>query len=135
MKYLLDTHILIWFLKGDNSFLTDEVINLIENIENKIYFSIVSLWEVAIKYSKNPSSIGISAENLAKLCLKANFYELLINKEHIFTLNGLKLANDDIKHGDPFDRMLIAQSKFEKMVLITHDSKIKLYNEKYVMIV
>jgi len=135
MKYLLDTHILIWFLKGDKSVLSDDIIELIKDSDNEVYYSVASLWEVAIKYSKKPELIGISADNLAKLCEKADMQELPIKKEHVFALNTLKLEDAAPKHEDPFDRILVAQAKQDKIMLITHDSKIKWYNEQYIMIV
>ena len=135
MRYLLDTHILIWVLKGETSFLSNEVKNLIEDASNDIFYSSVSVWEVAIKYAIKPESLGVSAENLVKLCVKAKMKELTLAKEHIFELDSLKLAEEAPKHKDPFDRILIAQAKRENMIFISHDSKFKWYNEKNIMII
>ena len=53
MKILCDTHILIWFLTGDDQ-LSVKARAIIENEENEIYFSLVSVWEISIKHSRKP---------------------------------------------------------------------------------
>lgn len=64
MRILLDTHILLWALSNDRR-LPGKARNLIENEENEIYYSIISLWEVEIKRLAHPDAMPVSAKELA----------------------------------------------------------------------
>lgn len=134
MKILLDTHILLWTL-SDDARLSDKARKLIENEENDIYYSIVSLWEVEIKHLLHPDVMTISAEELTKYCEQSGFQELLIREKHIFALAGLKREEGTPPHKDPFDRMLICQADTENMIFVTHDSLIPGYNEPCIVAV
>lgn len=123
MKILLDTHILLWAISNDARLL-EKARKLIENEENEIYYSIVSLWEVEIKRLAHPEVMPISAEQLAVYCEQSGFQRLLIREKHIFALEGLKREENAPPHKDPFDRMLICQAETENMMFITHDSLI-----------
>jgi PIN domain nuclease of toxin-antitoxin system len=118
MKYLLDTHILLWSLH-EPSKLNRKTQDVISNTNNIIFVSTSTLWELQIK-----KSIGkISLPNNFSLLLEQGGYELLDMKvEHINKLNELPLI-----HKDPFDRMLIAQSICENIPLITNDREIMKY--------
>ena len=61
MKILLDTHILLWTISNDLK-LPEKARKLIENEENEIYYSIVSLWEVELKRLAHPDAMPVSAE-------------------------------------------------------------------------
>ncbi len=67
MKILLDTHILLWAISNDVK-LPEKARKLIENDENEIYYSIVSLWEVELKRLAHPDAMPVSAEELAEYC-------------------------------------------------------------------
>lgn len=54
MKYLLDTHILLWAVDNPDEKLSNEVADIIFNPDNEIYFSTISIWEATIKRMKNP---------------------------------------------------------------------------------
>ena len=111
MKILLDTHILLWYLWGDKS-LSERCKILIDNPENTKLFSIISLWEIAIK-----NSIG-------KLDLKGRIEDLIpeqvillpIRPEHIYHVQTMPFH-----HKDPFDRLLAAQSIIERVPLLSGD--------------
>ena len=135
MNYLLDTNILIGALNGKRDSIPEEVIALIDDEKNGIFFSIASVWEVAIKHIKNSSLMPVSPENLVKICNKIGFNLLSLTCDQIFTLKKLRLADGAPDHKDPFDRILMAQAKHEKMTLITTDSTLRWYNEKNIMIV
>jgi PIN domain nuclease of toxin-antitoxin system len=121
MKYLLDTHILLWSL-NEPSKLNRKTQKLISNTNNIVFVSTSTLWELQIK-----KSIGkISLPDNFSLLLEQGGYELLdIKVEHINKLNEIPLI-----HKDPFDRMLIAQSICENTTLITSDSEIIKYELK-----
>jgi PIN domain nuclease of toxin-antitoxin system len=117
MKALLDTHIVLWYVTDDNK-LRQEVIDLIENQENQIYISIASLWEMSIKASIGKLNLTQPIEDF----IGQNIHLLPIGLEHITAIQSLPFH-----HRDPFDRMLIAQSMVENLVLVSEDSQFKNY--------
>lgn len=134
MKILLDTHILLWALSNDKR-LPVKARKLIENEDNEIYFSIISLWEVEMKRLAHPEGMPISAEELTEYCEQSGFQRILIREKHIFALSGLKREEGAPPHRDPFDRMLICQASTENMLFVTHNSLIPGYNEPYILAV
>lgn len=132
MKILLDTHIALWVI-ADTSKLSDEVIKLLEKESNEVFYSMVSVWEVAIKHIIKPENMPVSEEEFVRLCEDTGLTRLPIEAGHIFLLKTLSRPNDAPKHNDPFDRLLIAQAKNENLVLLTHDSQFSYYGEKCVM--
>lgn len=135
MRYLLDTHILIWTLSGKEGLLPRNVAEMIDAPENEICYSSVSIWEVAIKNAVRPGQTGVSADTLARLCDKVGMREVPMTSRHALTVSTLSRSEDAPAHKDPFDRMLIAQAKAEGMLLVTHDVKLKDYGETCVMLV
>ena len=134
MKILLDTHILLWALSNDDR-LSKKARRIIENPENDIYYSIVSLWEVELKKIAHPDLMPLCAKELAEYCEQCGFNKLPIKDKHIYILSDLKRGETEPTHKDPFDRMLICQASSENMMLITHDSLLSGYNEPCVLIV
>lgn len=128
MKILCDTHILIWFLTGDDQ-LSVKARAIIENEENEIYFSLVSVWEISIKRSRKPQHISLSPQRFIELCESQGFLEYPIEQRHILAVDTLKRPVITPEHHDPFDKLLIAQAKIDKLTFITHDSLIPDYNE------
>lgn len=118
MKYLLDTHIYLWWLNDDTQ-LSDSIKNYLSNTNNDIFVSAVSFWEISIKH------------RLGKLPMKTSFTSLYDNLQ--FTLMPITIKHvlevDTLPnyHKDPFDRMLVAQARVEKCTIITNDPKIKDY--------
>ena len=129
MKYLLDTHIILWALLDDKS-LDKKVKELILNKNNEIYYSTVSSWEVEIKHQKD-KNFKLTGEQLAFLCDQNYLLNIAIKNNHI---NKLKDIENKVNK-DPFDRMLLAQAKAENMILITHDKKFKNYDKNNILIV
>lgn len=128
MKILLDTHILLWAV-ADTAKLSEEVVELLESKENEVFYSMASVWEVAIKHKIRPEQMPVSEEIFVKLCQETGFAPLSIKPEHIFLLKTLARPENAPKHNDPFDRMLLAQAKYEKLRFITHDSMLPYYGE------
>lgn len=128
MKLLLDTHVAMWSIAG-YELLDKKIYEMIMNPDNDIYYSTVTPWEIEIKHLKRPDKIKISGEQFADLCEQARFINLNIKNEHISELKNIVSKDKKQKHNDPFDKMLLAQARYENLVLVTHDKKFKLYND------
>ena len=131
MKYLLDTHIILWALVNDAR-LSRKVKEIILDSGNSIYYSTISPWEVEIKHLKDPN-FRLSGEQLIFLCDQNGLLNLSVQNEHIRELKNLN--QPQVQHKDLFDKMLLAQARYENMILITHDSKFRQYDYKHLMIV
>lgn len=132
MRILLDTHIALWSV-ADTSKLSDEVIKILEEERNEVFYSVASVWEVAIKHKIKPKDMPVSEEEFVELCENTGFTRLPIETEHIFLIKSLTRCKGAPKHNDPFDRMLLAQAKCENLKLFTHDSQFPYYGENCVM--
>ena len=117
MKYLLDTHTLIWFLTGDKK-LSDKARSLIDNPNNRKFLSIASLWELAIKVSLGKLALNKPFERLFPEQLHFNRIEIL----DITVDNLIKLTTLPFHHRDPFDRLIIAQAFSEELPIISTDT-------------
>lgn len=116
MSYLLDTHILLWWLFNDPK-LNEECRDIIRHPNHNILVSSVSAWEIATKYriGKLPEAKFL-VEHYQDILHQAKFNELTITVAH-----ALRAGNLPILHRDPFDRMLMAQAELEKLPIITYD--------------
>lgn len=132
MRYLLDTHIVLWELIGDEH-LSKETRHAIEDLKNEVYYSTVSAWEIEIKHLKN-EDFKLSSEQFTFLCDQNGLHNIQITNKHISELKNIK-KNKNIKHNDPFDKMLLAQAISENMILITHDKKFAAYSNSNIMLV
>lgn len=120
--YLLDTHAIIWYVTGNNE-LSPIARNIMET--KRCFFSYVSLWEIAIKQAKGTLQFDIDIPRLKSVLENEEFVYLPATEydaERIKTLPDI--------HKDPFDRLLIAQSIENGLIIVTTDSKIPLYNVK-----
>ena len=122
MKYLLDTHTLIWFLMGDKK-LSDKARGLIDNPDNRKFLSIASLWEIAIKVSLGKLALNKPFEKLFPEQLHFNRIEIL----DITVDNLIKLTTLPFHHRDPFDRLIIAQALVEELPIIGTDAAFDAY--------
>jgi len=118
MKYLLDTHILLWWLSEPKK-LSKKAQSIIQDRRVTIYVSSASFWEIAIKNSMGRINMP---RNLLQILESENLTLLPINPEE--TLGVIDLP--DI-HKDPFDRLLIAQAKYYDLIFITRDKIIVEY--------
>jgi PIN domain nuclease of toxin-antitoxin system len=122
MKLLVDTHILLW-MSGMSWRLPQKARGLLENIENEVFFSTISIWEIAIKSSlPRFPDFSVDAEKLRRTLIDQGYLELPLMGEHAVAVGGLPHI-----HGDPFDRILIAQSLVEGLSLITVDKTVARY--------
>ena len=133
MNVLLDTHFILWFAKGDSR-LPNDLLEIIEDPGNGVFVSEVSMLEIAIKHAKNPKAMPYSAEDVERLCGEAAFELRPLTREAIFAYGRLAFDKVGDLHKDPFDRLLIAQAKTERLTLATHDRILALYGEPSVMV-
>lgn len=96
----------------------------LEDPENEVFFSAASLWEIAIKSALRRDDFQIDPEGILAVMPETGFIELPIRARH--TVEVARLA---MIHKDPFDRLLIAQSRLEPMILLTNDVVLTQYWE------
>ena len=126
MRLLLDTHVLVWCLSGDRK-LPPATAELVRDPATDVYFSAVSIWEVAIK-----SALGkmrVDANVMLKYLVDEGFKELPVMARHTVATATLPMH-----HRDPFDRLLVAQSRMESLRLLTDDKIMALYGEPVVLV-
>ena len=123
MNLLLDTHAFLWFIEGSDK-LSERARGLIEDQENERYFSVGSLWEMAIKVSIGKLDVPLPFTRLVREHVRGNANSIL----------GVRAAHLDMQrslpfhHRDPFDRMVIAQAKEEEMKVVGRDEKFDHYD-------
>lgn len=120
MKYLLDTHAILWYL-FDSENLSKTALEIINN--EFCYYSKVSLWEIAIKQTRNLLQYENSIQDIINACKEDEFEELLVSGNSLDLIKSLP----DI-HRDPFDRLLITMAQENDLTIVTKDSKIPLYD-------
>jgi len=123
MRYLLDTHILLWFLQEPEK-LPPGTLAIIEEAGGEAAVSIASLWEIAVKVSLNKLSLPRSYGELFPRSVTDSGLTLLpIEPQHLVAVSQLPFH-----HRDPFDRLLIAQAQVEELTLISNDPLISQYD-------
>ena len=122
MRLLLDTHAFLWFLNGDPR-LSKRARHAMEDEASELFLSTASVWEMAIKAGLERLTLPSSVEEYVAEKIAEGFRILPIEWTHAAAVQQLPAH-----HRDPFDRLLIAQSKEEDMSLVTGDSVFKAYN-------
>lgn len=120
MKLLLDTHVLLWWLKDPDE-LRAEARQRIRSSKNTVYYSAVNIWEIVIK-----SALGKLPP------LDQGFVETALSEDAILPLpvspdHAWAVMQLPPHHADPFDRLLIAQAQHESLRLVTRDGQFKSY--------
>lgn len=115
MRLLLDTHVLLWAV-GMSARLSAATRQMLETPDNEVYYSAANLWEIAIKSSLRRTDFQVDPEQLLTVLPTMDFTELPITARHAAAVARLPPL-----HRDPFDRLLIAQSQVEPMILLTND--------------
>ncbi|MBW2427319.1 MAG: type II toxin-antitoxin system VapC family toxin [Deltaproteobacteria bacterium] len=118
MNLLLDTHVLLWWLDASPT-LSEKATSSIADGNNLIFVSAAVIWEIRIKQALRKLTIP---DNFRKVLDQQPFEMLAITAEHAHAVGNLPAY-----HRDPFDRMLIAQAKIERMTIVTRDTIIKHY--------
>ena len=124
MKYLLDTHAILWYFFG-NPRLSHTARDLMST--EKCFYSYASFWEISIKQSKGNLEITHSVFEIDEMCRRAGFKNLPVTLADFSAVRNLPFQKD-VKHNDPFDRMLISQAQSNGLTIITCDEKIPLYD-------
>jgi PIN domain nuclease of toxin-antitoxin system len=120
-NFLIDTHILIWFLT-DHPYLSPKAKKLIEESES-CFVSVASIWEIGIKVSLGKLELKLSLSQMLELINQSGFSILPINQFH-----ALKNSELAFFHRDPFDRIVISQALVENLEIITADSEFLKYH-------
>lgn len=121
MRYLLDTHIFLWWLNGDKK-LKNPLKKIIENKENQITVSVVNGIEISVKARTRKIKLKTTIKTMFEI---SGFQVLDVNLSHVLELDKLHMYKN---HKDPFDRILISQARVENLTFITTDEKIWKYN-------
>jgi PIN domain nuclease of toxin-antitoxin system len=126
MRVLIDTHALLWYLQGDAN-LSNLALTTIEDKDNDVFVSIVSLWEIAIKLGLSKLELQRPFENLEADLQRLDIKILPIAFAELDIYRSLPLH-----HRDPFDRILIAQSIGNSLTIITRDALFEPYSIRVV---
>lgn len=121
MKLLLDTHLVLWW-EANHPRLTNEVLHLVREDADAVFVSRASLWEIAIKLSMGRLKLDLA--QFVRNIEKGGFGWLDIKNEHLLAVATLPSFDD---HRDPFDRLLVAQSMTEPLLLLTADAALARY--------
>ncbi len=125
MKFLLDTHVFLWWIM-DSPQISKDARKLMSEGSSDLFWSSASSWEIAIKYANGKLPLPDEPGVFIMSELSSNrISSLSITNEHSFMAGKLP-----VHHRDPFDRMLITQSNFENMPLITSDRIMSQYDVK-----
>jgi PIN domain nuclease of toxin-antitoxin system len=124
LRLLLDTHVAIWVLVSPK-LLSDRVRELIAAAEDGVHVSAVSVWEIAIKHALGKADAPpFSGTEAVGYFREGGFVLLDITSEHAAAVETLPPL-----HGDPFDRLLVAQALAEPLRLVTHDPRVAAYSD------
>ena len=125
MSYLLDSHTLLWWLE-DSPKMGAALRGTLADPQARVLVSAASVWEIGIKQELGKLR---APESLVDLLEDEGFEELAITARHAAAAAALPAL-----HQDPFDRMLVAQARLDRLTLITHDEAIKAYDVDVLMV-
>lgn len=118
MRLLLDTHVYLWWLKGDRR-LSSAYAAAIRDPTTDVLVSAASVWETAIKSALG--KLEVDGDLVAEIAAN-RFSELPMTARHAQVAGSLPRHHDD-----PFDRMLVAQALVEQLHVATHDEAFRAY--------
>ena len=121
MKFLLDTHLLLW-AAGSPRRLSAQARKLLGDADHQLFFSSASLWEIAIKRGLGRDDFQVEPGLLRRGLLDNGYQELPISGVHALAIEALPAI-----HKDPFDRMLVSQALTEGFTLLTSDPAVARY--------
>jgi PIN domain nuclease of toxin-antitoxin system len=125
MNYLLDTHTFLWAI-FDTQKLSKEAKKVILNPQNSIYVSLITFWEISLKYSLGKLELkNISPGELPVVYREAGFETLPLSVEEVSSFHNLTRSS----HKDPFDRLIIWQAIHNDLILISKDRRLSAYQE------
>ena len=123
-RFLLDTHVFLWLIQGDLQ-LSNRVRAIIADEANQLNFSVVSIWEIAIKLNIGKLKIEHSIEDIYQLLAQLKIEVIPIYRSDLDIYLTLRLH-----HRDPFDRLIIAQAIDRELILISADGAFEPYPVK-----
>lgn len=124
MSYLLDTHVLLWAI-SERKKLSAPVRAILDDINNTIFVSSISFWEIALKFSINKLNItGVLPDEVPGLSLEMGFQLISLNSDESASYHKLTIT----AHKDMFDRMLIWQAIQRNLIFISKDDSIAQYS-------
>ncbi len=123
MNLLLDTQLLLW-AASEPKRLSAKARTLLLDPANHLVFSAASLWEISIKNGLDRVDFNVDPRRLWRMLLVSGYRELPIASEHTVAVNELPNL-----HGDPFDRILVAQARVEGLTLLTMDKAVAKYGD------
>lgn len=130
MDFLLDTNILL-FMAYEPEKLTADVVEVLEDTDKTLCFSAASIWEVVIKSNLNKTDFSIDPKQFREGLFDAGLIEIPIKSEHALAVSDLP----EKLHKDPFDRLIVAQAKNNKLALITSDNKLIDFVSDYITVI
>ena len=125
MRLLLDTHIALCAV-ANSPRLSRMARELILSVENSVWVSSASVWEIAIKHALGRGEMPVTGVRANELFALSGYLPLAIDAKHAASV---ALLPQQGVHADPFDRMLIAQARAESMTLLTHDGEVAAYGD------
>ncbi len=126
MRILLDTYVMLWCVSADGR-LDRSAAALIRDPDNEVFFSAASVWELAIKRALGKIRVDLGA--LMRTLHEDGFSELPVLARHAAEVAALPRH-----HGDPFDHLLVAQSRVESLQLFTSDKMLARYGDHIVLL-
>jgi PIN domain nuclease of toxin-antitoxin system len=127
-RLLLDTHLVLWWLNGDPR-LPQPVVERVQAAEAEVFVSQASLWEMAIKVSIG--RLRVDLPELERQVPLQGFRWLPIRTTHLLAVAELESGGD---HRDPFDRLLVCQSRTEPLLLLTVDRQLGRYGATVIVL-
>ncbi len=121
MKFLLDTHFILWLPIGGRG-INRAARELLNNWSNEFLFSAASLWEIALKRARYRGDFALAPREIRRQMLENGYDELPVKGQHVVAVDSLALI-----HKDPFDRILIAQAMVEGITLLTVNATVARY--------
>lgn len=121
MKFLLDTHFVIW-VPVDDRRISSQARAILRNPADQFVFSVTSIWEIAIKRGLHRRDFMFDPREIRRLLIENGYEELTLQSRHVVAVDSLARI-----HKDPFDRILIAQAMVEGITLLTADPVIARY--------
>jgi len=121
MKFLLDTHFVLW-VPVDDRRISSQARAILRNPGNQFVFSVTSIWEIAIKRGLHRRDFMFDPREMRRLLIENGYEELTLQSHHVVAVDSLARI-----HKYPFDRILIAQAMVEGITLLTADPVIARY--------
>ena len=125
MRVLVDTHVFLWWIEGNRA-LPVKARAALADRDNECLISLVSVWELAIKAGLGKLKLALPVQRYVVEHVAANGFQMLdIQMAHVGRVEALAFH-----HGDPFDRLLIAQALEERIPVVTADPVFRDYGVK-----